>query len=92
MQPFSPTKKLVQTLVLTKLKDNVDVFWVLEEMLELDHVLMRHRAVNLDLTHELLFGTALNQGLLAYYLGSQYRCVLCLQCLEFVALSESTLS
>ena len=44
---------------MTQLQQYVYVICVLEEVLKLHHVLMLDRAVNLDLTHELLLGSAL---------------------------------
>jgi len=57
MQPLSPPEQLIETLILTQLEQNVYIVGVLEEVLELHHVLMLDRSVYFDLAHELLFGS-----------------------------------
>ena len=61
VQSLTPTQKLVERLVLTELKQDVDVLSVLEEVLEADNVVLVQRAMNLDLRHELLLRTSLSQ-------------------------------
>ena len=62
-------------------------------MLELHHVLVLNRPVNLDLTHKLLLGSALDQGLLADHLGCQYgRTLGRVKRLNFIALRKTTLA
>lgn len=49
--------------------------------------------MNLDFTHELLLGSALDKCLLAYDLGSHYWCTLrWIKCLKFITLREATLA
>jgi hypothetical protein len=44
---------------MAELEENIDIFNVLEDMLELDDVLVFDGSVDLDLRHELLLGPAL---------------------------------
>lgn len=49
--------------------------------------------MNLDFTHELLLGSALDKCLLAYDLGSHYWCTLrWIKCLKFITLRKATLA
>ena len=59
-------------------------------MLESDDMLVVHRPVDLDLTHQFLLGPALGQGGLLHDLGSQeYLCVLVY---DFIALGKASLA
>ena len=54
MQSSSPPQKFIQGLTLAEFQDNVDIFSILEEMLEPHNVRMMERSMDLDLTHQLL--------------------------------------
>ena len=56
-QPLPPLDQLVQSLVGADLQQDVDVFVVLEHVLELHDVLVVERLVDLDLSDQLLQGT-----------------------------------
>jgi hypothetical protein len=90
MKPFSSFQKLVHTLVMAKLQQNVDIVAVLEKMHKLSHVGMFHGSMNLNLTHQLLLGSApLERGLLND-LGSSDGFGLALD--KLIALCESSFS
>lgn len=59
MQSLSALKQLVHALILTQFKQNIDVLSIFKEVLELTNVDVLDRSVYLDLTHQLLLGTAL---------------------------------
>ena len=90
MQTLAPLQQLVHALILTELKKNVNVLAILEEMLELAHISMLDTSVNLDLTHELLFGAALGQARFVDELSCVHESSLGIN--EFVNLGESTFS
>ena len=48
-------------MVLAEFEQDVYILAVLEEVLKVAHIRMLDAAVDLDLTHELLLGTALGQ-------------------------------
>lgn len=58
MQPFSSFQKLVHALIVAKLQQNVDIVTVLEKMHKLSYVAMFDGSMNLNLTHQLLLGSA----------------------------------
>lgn len=62
VQALTAAQQLVQRLVLAQLQEDVDVLRVLKEVLEAYDVVLVKRAVNFDLTHELLLGTSLGQS------------------------------
>jgi hypothetical protein len=62
MQSFAAFEQFVHTLVLTQFEQNVDVFCVFEEVLELANMLVFNAAMNLDFTHQLLLRTTLGQA------------------------------
>lgn len=55
MEPLSPLEKLIHTLVMAKLEQDVDVVTIFEKMHKLSDVRMFYRSMDLDLTHKLLF-------------------------------------
>ena len=57
MKALPSAQKFVEALILADLKQDIYVFAVLEEVLELDDVLVLDGPVNFNLTHQLLFGT-----------------------------------
>jgi hypothetical protein len=61
MQPLPAFEKFVHALVLTQLKQDVDVLRVFEEVLELADVGVLDASVNFDLAHQLLLRAALCQ-------------------------------
>ena len=56
MQTLTPLQKLIETLVVAELKQDIDTLAVFEKVLKLGNVLVLDRAVDLNLTHELLLG------------------------------------
>ena len=70
VEPLSSSKKLIHALVVTELKEDVDILLVFEEVLELYNVLVLDRSVDLDLTHELLLCSTLCQRCLNNHLCS----------------------
>jgi len=62
MKSLPSLEQLVHTLVMAELKQDINVVAVFKEMHELSNVGMFHRSMNLDLTHQLLFGPASLQG------------------------------
>lgn len=59
MQSLPALKQLVHALILTQFKQDIDVLSIFKEVLELTNVDVLDRSVYLDLTHQLLLGTAL---------------------------------
>jgi hypothetical protein len=90
VQALAPLQQLVETLVLAELKQNVDTLAVLEKVLKLRNVLVLDRAVNFDLTHQLLLGAAPLQRALLDDLGRRDRLGVALH--ELVALGEAALA
>ncbi len=88
VEALSPAEEFVHGLVLTELQQNVHVFRVLEEVLELHHVWLPDRAVDLYLAHQLLLRPALRQRCLLNY----FRCSHCFCFLthKLKALSKSS--
>ena len=90
VQPLPPLEQFVHALVVAELEQNVDVLGVLEEVVELGDVLVLHRSVDLDFTHQLLLGpAALERGLLDYFCR---RHVVVVALHELVALREASLA
>ena len=77
-------------MVLTELEQYVNIFTILEKMLKVAHIRVLDTSVNLDLAHELLFGSTLGQARLL----NNLRCVnkRCLGINEFVAFCKSSLA
>ena len=75
---------------MAKLKKDVHVFGVLEEVLEADNVVVVQTAVDLDFRHQFLLGARLGECGLGDDLGRRNSFVL--KVCEFVALSEAALS
>lgn len=71
MEALSSAEELVKGLVLAQFKQNVDVFCVLEEVLEADDVVLVEGAVDFDFGHQLLLGPSLCQGGLGNYFGGR---------------------
>ena len=59
MQSLPALEQFVHALILTQFKQDVDVLSIFKEVLELTNVDVLDRSVYLDLTHQLLLGTAL---------------------------------
>lgn len=87
---LSPPEKLVQRLTLTQLQQNIDVLSIFEEVLEPNNMLVVQGPMDLDLTHQFLFGPRFRQGGLINYLGSGH--FASLRICELVALGKTTLS
>ena len=51
---LSPPQQLIERLILTEFKENVDILRVFKIMLKLNNVLVVQRAMDLDLAHQLL--------------------------------------
>lgn len=62
MKALSAAQQLIQGLILAKLQQNINVFRILEEMLEPDNVIVMKTPVNLDLGHKLLLCAGLGEG------------------------------
>ena len=90
VESFPSLEELIEALVRTQLKQNVYVFTIFEEMLEVANILVLYTSVNFDFTHELLFCSALDEGRLLNDLRRVN--VLGLGIHEFEAFGESTLS
>ena len=90
VESLAPFQQLVHTCILAQFEQNIDILAIFEKVLEVTHVCMLDGAVNLDLTHELLFGTTLCQTGLLY----DFRCMgeLGLGIDEFEALRKATLA
>ena len=61
MKSLAPLDQFVHALVLTQLKQYVHILAVFKEMLEQADMVVLDGPVNLDLTHQLLLGSALGQ-------------------------------
>jgi translation initiation factor 2 beta subunit (eIF-2beta)/eIF-5 len=57
VKALSAAQKFIQSLILTELQQYIDIFSVLEEMLEPHNVVLVQATMDLDLRHELLLGT-----------------------------------
>jgi hypothetical protein len=69
VKALSSPQKLVQSLILAKLQQDVNVFCVFKEVLETDNVVLVQAAMDLDLRHKLLLGAGLGQGSLCNNFG-----------------------
>lgn len=56
MQSFAPLDQIRKRLILTDIKHDIYVLFVLKVSIEADNILMIQRSVNLDLAGELLSG------------------------------------
>jgi hypothetical protein len=90
VKALSAAQKFIQSLILAELQQYIDIFSVLEEMLEPHDVVLVQATMDLDLGHELLLGAWLGEWGLRDHLGSWNS--LSFQVRELVALSETTLS
>lgn len=61
MKALSPSQKLIKSLVLAELQQDVHVFSIFEKVLEPYDVVVVKTAMDLDLGHELLLGAGLCQ-------------------------------
>lgn len=59
MESLPSSQKLVQRLILTKFKQDVDILSVLKEMLKPNDIVVMETSVDLDLRHQLLLGSSL---------------------------------
>ena len=59
METLASAKEFVETLILTQLKQDVNILGVLEEVLESDDVVVVQAAVDFNLRHQFLLGSAL---------------------------------
>jgi hypothetical protein len=75
---------------LAKLEQDVNIFGILEEVLETDDVIMMKAAMNLDFRHELLLCARLRERSLCNNLGGRHS--LSLKVCEFVALGKTSFS
>lgn len=57
VQSLAPLQELIETVVRAQFKQNVNIVDVFEEVNKLCYVGMLNRPVNLDLAHQLLFGS-----------------------------------
>ena len=62
MKALSPSQKLIKSLVLAELQQDVHVFSIFEKVLEPYDVVVVKTAMDLDLGHELLLGAGLGEG------------------------------
>jgi hypothetical protein len=59
VQPLPPLQQLIHALVLAQLQKNVDIFRILEEVLELTNMVVLDAPVDFDFAHKLLLGATL---------------------------------
>ena len=59
MQSLPALQQLVHRLVVAELEKDVHILTIFEEVLEVAHMGVLDAAMNLDLTHQLLFRTTL---------------------------------
>jgi translation initiation factor 2 beta subunit (eIF-2beta)/eIF-5 len=57
VKALSAAQKFIQSLILAELQQYIDIFCVLEEVLEPHNVVLVQATMDLDLRHELLLGT-----------------------------------
>jgi translation initiation factor 2 beta subunit (eIF-2beta)/eIF-5 len=57
VKALSAAQKFIQSLILAELQQYIDIFCVLEEVLEPHYVVLVQATMDLDLRHELLLGT-----------------------------------
>jgi translation initiation factor 2 beta subunit (eIF-2beta)/eIF-5 len=57
VKALSAAQKFIQSLILAELQQYIDIFCVLEEVLEPHYVVLVQATVDLDLRHQLLLGT-----------------------------------
>ena len=69
-------------MILTQLKQDIDVLAVLEKVLEVANVRVLDTSVDLDLTHEFLLGSTLCQTALLDDFGRMHECSLRIDKLE----------
>ena len=62
MKALASLEQLIHALVLAEFEQDVYIFTVFEEMLEVAHILMLDTSVDLDLTHQLLFSPTFSQA------------------------------
>ena len=90
METLAPLQQLIHTLILTELKENIHILWVLKEMLKQTNMIVLDRPMNLDLTHKLLLGSALSQTWFLDDLGSVDELRLTID--KLIALSKASLA
>jgi hypothetical protein len=56
VKALSAAQKFIQSLILTELQQYIDIFCVLEEVLEPHNVVLVQATMDLDLGHKLLLG------------------------------------
>ena len=69
MKSFSSSEQLIERLVLTQLKQNVDILSILKEVFKANNVVVMQTSVDLDLRHKLLLSSCLSESGLSNYLG-----------------------
>ena len=69
MKPLSSSEQLIERLVLTQLKQNVDILSILKEVFKANNVVVMQTSVDLDLRHKLLLSSCLSESGLSNYLG-----------------------
>ena len=90
VKALAPFEKLVHALILAKLEKDVYIFAVLEEVLEVAHIVMLDASMNLDLAHKLLFRATFREAGLLDDLSCMDES--CVGIDEFVAFCEATLT
>ena len=90
MKPLSSSEQLIERLVLTQLKQNIDILSILKEVFKANNVVVMQTSVDLDLRHKLLLGTSLGER----RLRNDFCCrnSLVFQVCELKASGEATLS
>ena len=69
MEPLSSSKQLIEGLVLTQLKQNVDILSILKEVFKANNIIVMQTSMDLDLRHKLLLSSCLSESGLSNYLG-----------------------
>ena len=90
VQSFPSLEQFIHTLILAQLEQDVDILCVFKEMLKETNMRMLDSSMNLDLTHQLLFCSALGQTGLLNDLGCMDELGLSVD--EFVAFGEASLA
>ena len=69
MKPLSSSEQLIERLVLTQLKQNVDILSILKEVFKANNIIVMQTSMDLDLRHKLLLSSCLSESGLSNYLG-----------------------
>ena len=90
MKPLSSFQQFIHALILAQFQQNVNIFSIFEEMLELAYINMLDASVDFDFAHQLLFSPTFGKTRLLNYLCSVH--IICVRIDKLPTFCKSSFS